>query len=96
MPEGDIKKTLVALMGDTEGDLKKLRRNIEDWFDEAMERTTGAFKRQAQLWGVLVAALLTILTNADTLVIGQKLWENPSLRAEAVKVAEVKKVNSGK
>jgi hypothetical protein len=88
MPEGDVKKTLVALMGDTEGDLKKLRRNIEDWFDEAMERTTGAFKRQAQLWAILVAALLTILTNADTLAITKKLWDNPSLRAEAVKLAE--------
>lgn len=88
LPEGDIKKTLVALMSDTDGDLQKLRRNIQDWFDEAMERTTGAFKRHAQLWAVLVATLLTILTNADTLAISQKLWDNPSLRAEAVKLAE--------
>jgi hypothetical protein len=88
LPEGDVKKTLVALMGDTGGDLKKFRRNIEDWFDEAMERTTGAFKRHAQLWAVLVAALLTILTNADTLAITKKLWDNPSLRTEAVKLAE--------
>ena len=88
MPDGEIKKTLIALMADTENDLNKLRRNIEDWFDEAMERTTGAFKRHAQLWAVLVAAILTILTNADTLAISQKLWDNPSLRAEAIKLAE--------
>ena len=88
MPDGDIKKTLIALMADTDNDLTKLRCNIEDWFDEAMERTTGAFKRHAQLWAVLVAAFLTIITNADTLAISQKLWSNPSLRAEAVKLAE--------
>jgi hypothetical protein len=88
MPDGDIKKTLIALMADTDSDLSKLRRNIEDWFDEAMERTTGVFKRRAQLWAILVAALLTVLTNADTLAITKKLWDNPSLRAEAVKLAE--------
>jgi hypothetical protein len=88
LPEGDVKKTLIALMADTGGELNKLRRNIEDWFDEAMDRTTGVFKRDAQAWAIVVAALLTLLTNADTLAIGQKLWENPSLRAEAVKLAE--------
>jgi len=88
MPEGDIKKTLVALMADTNSELKNLRRNVEDWFDEAMDRTTGVFKRHAQVWAIAVAALLTLLTNADTLAIGQRLWENPSLRAEAVKLAE--------
>lgn len=88
MPEGDLRKTLIALMADTDGDLNKLRRNIEDWFDEAMDRTTGVFKRHAQAWAIVVATLLTLLTNADTLAIGQKLWQNPSLRAEAVKLAE--------
>jgi hypothetical protein len=88
LPEGDIKKMLVALMADTDSELKNLRRNIEDWFDEAMDRTTGAFKRHAQAWAFVVAVLLTLLTSADTLAIAQKLWENPSLRAEAVKLAE--------
>lgn len=88
LPDGDVKKTLIALMTDTGGNLDKLRRNIEDWFDEAMDRTTGAFKRHSQAWAVVVATCLTVLTNADTLSIGHKLWENPSLRAEAVKLAE--------
>ena len=88
LPDGDLKKTLIALMADTDGELSKLRRNIEDWFDEAMDRTTGVFKRHAQAWAIVVATLLTVLTNADTLTIGQKLWANPSLRAEAVKLAE--------
>ena len=88
LPDGDIKKTLVALMADTRGDFQKLRRNVEDWFDEAMDRTSGAFKRHSQAWAIAVAALLTLLTNADTLVISKKLWLNPALRAEAVKLAE--------
>jgi hypothetical protein len=53
-----------------------------------MDRTTGVFKRHAQAWAIAVAALLTLLTSADTLVIAQRLWENPTLRAEAVKLAE--------
>jgi hypothetical protein len=88
LPEGDVKKTLIALMSDTGGDLNKLRANIEEWFDEAMDRASGSFKRHSQAWAIAIAALLTVVTNADTLVIGQKLWENPSLRAEAVKLAE--------
>ena len=51
LPEGDIKKTLVALMAHTDSELKNLRRNIEDWFDEAMDRTTGVFKRPCPTMG---------------------------------------------
>lgn len=88
LPDGDVKKTLIALMSDTGGELNKLRSNIEEWFDEAMDRAGGSFKRHSQAWAIAIAVLLTVLTNADTLSIGQKLWENPSLRAEAVKLAE--------
>ena len=33
-----LKTVLLALMGDTENKLKKLRGNIENWFDDAMQR----------------------------------------------------------
>jgi hypothetical protein len=37
-------------------DLVKVRAELEEWFDGAMDRVSGIYKRKTQ-WGVLVVAL---------------------------------------
>jgi hypothetical protein len=61
---------------------------IEDWFNEAMERASGWYKRQL-LWITLaVAAVITVLANADTLAAARILWHDPSARAALVAQAQ--------
>jgi hypothetical protein len=67
---GDVGKALLALLQNVNGDLQVAQKNIENWFDDAMERASGSYKRKTQIVTVIVAAVLTICTNADTLRIG--------------------------
>lgn len=85
---GDVGKALLALLQNAKGNLDVAQKNIENWFDDAMERASGWYKRQSQWITFFVAAALTIGTNADTVRIAQTLWTNPTLRATIVEKAK--------
>jgi hypothetical protein len=88
LPPGDVKTALSSLLRSTGSTLPEARKSIETWFDDSMDRVSGWYKRKIQLNTAIIALLLAFVTNADTLRIASKLWHNPELRAEAVKLAE--------
>jgi len=88
LPDGDVKSALLALIQNAQGNLDRAQKNIENWFDDTMERVSGWYKRRTQIWTVLIAFALTALTNADTLKIVRTLWENPSQRSQIVEQAK--------
>lgn len=90
LPDGDVKSALLALIQNASGRLEVAQKNIEQWFDDTMERTTGWYKRRAQLMTIIVAAFLTITTNADTVRVGRILWTNPTARSMMVEKAKAR------
>jgi hypothetical protein len=84
LPSGDVKKSLLALIQNAAGDLNAAQKNIENWFNDTMERASGWYKHRAQIATVVVASLLTIATNADTVRIGHLLWTDGTLRSMMV------------
>jgi hypothetical protein len=57
---------------------------LEDWFNEAMDRASGWYKRQ-MLWITLaVASVVTVAANADTLVAARIIWHDPTTRSMVV------------
>jgi hypothetical protein len=49
-----------------------------------MERASGWYKRKTQVWTVIIAAVVTLAVNADTLNIAHYLWVEPALRGALV------------
>ena len=54
------------------------------WFDAAMERISGTYKRSTQLTVFMLAVALTLGLNVDTLVVGNRLQRDKSLRDAVV------------
>ncbi len=67
-----------------------LKARLEDWYNNAMDRVSGWYKRDTQVYVVCLALLVTVLTNADTMQIAQSLWTNPTLRAAMVEQAKTR------
>ena len=63
-----MKQTLLALIDDAGNDIEKLRQNIEGWFNDAMERLSGWYKRRTKLVILVLAIAVSIGLKADTLV----------------------------
>jgi hypothetical protein len=82
-----VKHRLLALLDDARGDMEAFRRNIEAWFDDTMARVSGWYKRQSQLFIILMAVAVTAVMNANTLTIGERLWRDPPLRSAVAQQA---------
>jgi len=83
-----LQESLRTLLDEAEGDVKAFRVSLERWFDDAMDRASGWYKRKIQLVLLALAAALTVVLNADTLQIGDTLLRDDAARAALVARAE--------
>ena len=82
-----LKETLNALLRDAqvtlqegEENVMKARVQFEKWFNDAMERLSGSYKRKAQLTSFLVGFFLALILNVDSINLATSLWREPTLR----------------
>jgi hypothetical protein len=77
-----LRLALRALYQRADGDLQRFQQSVAGWFDSAMERVSGAYKRQSLLMSLLLSLLLTIMFNIDSIHLFQALWQQPGLAAQ--------------
>jgi hypothetical protein len=68
---------LVEQAGDS---LDVARRNVAAWYEAAMDRVSGWYKRRARWWLFWVGAGIAVVFNVDTIEISRALIHNPTLR----------------
>ena len=88
LPDGSLKRSLVALIRDAQGDRDQLRAGIEAWYDATMDRASGWYKRRAQKFLLIIGLLLAVSLNADAIQVATSLWHSPAQRAAVVAAAE--------
>jgi hypothetical protein len=86
--DDDVRKRLLAAIAEGQAGFDRARRSIERWFDDAMDRTSGIYKRRTQWWLLVIAAFVTLLMGADTFRLYDSLATNPGLRAALVAQSE--------
>lgn len=65
---------------ESESKIGLARKNVEKWFDDSMDRLSGAFKRNAQVWALAIGLFLAVLLNVDSIALTIHLWRDPSVR----------------
>jgi hypothetical protein len=84
-----LEAQLEALLGDPAvTDLKDFRKAAEGWFDDAMDRVSGWYKRWAQRITCGIAIAVTIVLNVNAVKITETLANEPTVRAAVVAQAE--------
>ena len=108
LPEGHTKETLLVLIAKTrretarlggkiataEEHLEHFQENVEAWYTDAMDRIGGWYKRWTQRILLIVAAVLVVAINADTIMLAKRFARDDALRASVVTVAE-KSIHGG-
>ena len=82
VPDAHLRRALQSLYQRADGDLKRFQDGIASWFDSAMARVSGRYKRHAWTISVLLSLLLAILLNIDSIHLFQSLWREPALTAQ--------------
>jgi hypothetical protein len=102
LPQGHTKESLLVLVDKTKREashvaqqittaaqqVDHLRENLEHWFESATSRFGGWYKRWTQRVVLLIALLLVVLANADTLMLVKRLTRDEALRASLVTAAD--------
>jgi hypothetical protein len=60
------------------GDLDRMKQEIGAWFDNAMDRVSGVYKRWTQLWNFLIALILAGMLNISAIHVATVLWKQPA------------------
>ncbi len=84
----ELRSTLLPLVDRAAGDIDKARANIEAWYDHAMDRLSGAYKRRAQLILFGLGLVMAVVLNIDTLRAARTLWTDPVVREQLLEQAK--------
>ena len=87
LPDPKLRQALQTIVNRADNDLEALRKGVEDWYTNTMDRVSGWYKRNMQsiMLGLGFAAALAL--NVDTFQIARELWTNPAARMQAVEAA---------
>ena len=95
LPAGHTQESLLVLLDKTKREtavvadqLASLQANVEQWFNQAMDRVGGWYKRWTQKILLVIAVILVFAANADTLALANRLIRDNALRASMVSAAE--------
>jgi len=88
IPSAPLRQALVAIYHDVGDEAGAFRDAAEKWYDDSMDRVSGWYKRHIQgiLW--VIAVLVVLFLNVDTLQIATTLWKDPTTRAAVVARAD--------
>jgi len=83
-----VRRALLALVDAAGNDMAQARQNIEDWYDAAMDRVSGWYRRRIK-WIIFgLGLVLAVALNADTVAMGIALYQQDALREVLVQAAE--------
>jgi hypothetical protein len=88
IPSAPLRQALLAIYNEADGDVNAFRREAEKWYDDAMDRVSGWYKRHIQVVIWVIAILVAVLLNVDTVQIATTLWKDPTTRAAVVARAD--------
>jgi len=77
---GSNQNRVAYLDCDAQGDVNRLRANVEDWYNSAMDRVAGWYKRRVQIIILFLGLGIAVALNVDTSYIAQRLANDSALR----------------
>jgi hypothetical protein len=88
LPAGSkLKAALQGALTSSSANIDQVRRSLANWFDDSMERLSGAYKRHLKLISVIVGLVIAGAFNADSLEVARRLWTDSDSRALVAGIA---------
>jgi hypothetical protein len=88
LPDTKVRTTILGLLESSQQNVDLARQNLENWYDDVMDRVSGVYKRRAQAYLAGIGLVLCIGVNADSLMIVKELWNDQALRTAVASEAE--------
>jgi hypothetical protein len=86
----DASRQLKLLFELSKGEADDFRQRVAEWFEETMDRVSGWYKRTVQRQTYVIAAVLVLFLNVDSVQLFNRLWSDSAFRAAAVDQAKAR------
>lgn len=83
-------RQLQVLFDLSKGDADDFRGRVAEWYEETMDRVSGWYKRIIQRQTFVMAAVLVLVLNVDSVQLFNRLWSDSAFRAAAVDQAKAR------
>jgi hypothetical protein len=83
----NLQDALTAFEKKADGKADVLQRELEDWFNSAMDRVSGWYKRRTQTILLALGFVVAVAVNADAIGIAHRLWTDTNFRESLVAMA---------
>ena len=80
-------QALLTLAIDAKGDVVAFQKNLEQWYNDAMDRVSGWYKRYTQRALIVIGLLLAIALNVSSVRVARTLWLDRDARQAMVNAA---------
>ncbi|OAA23247.1 hypothetical protein UG55_103935 [Frankia sp. EI5c] len=87
LPPSPARTALTAAIVQAGGDRERLVAELARWYDDAMDRLSGWYKRRITVFLLCYAVGLSALFNLDAVAITRALWQDGTVRQAAVAAA---------
>jgi hypothetical protein len=84
---GPFKPALQVMLKNVGDDVTQFTTELENWYDDHMDRVSGWYKQHAAKITLVVGALLIVLLNINALTIGRTLYSDSAVSAAVSSVA---------
>ena len=88
IPSTFVQRALLSAIDSAHGDIARVQTNVEAWYDSAMDRVSGQYKRRTQFWLFVIGLGTTLALNVNTITIADYLAHNEAARAALVRRAQ--------
>jgi hypothetical protein len=85
-----LRESISAVLADSRQLMATDQQKIQAWYDDAMDRVSGWYKRRTALWIWILALAFTLALNADSIAMAKRLWTNQAVRSAVVESARTR------
>lgn len=83
-----MKRAILQIYQESHSNMDSFRERLERWFDHAMERNAGTFKKKAQRSVLIFSIFVTVLFNVDSIELIRYFYDHPTEAARIADAAE--------
>ena len=88
LPNPSLQRAMLVALDDAKGDMDRARANLEAWYDSAMDRVSGWYRKETQTILFTIGLVLAVALNVDTIRVANALSQNQTLRETIVAKAQ--------
>jgi hypothetical protein len=88
LPASKGKEALAALVNQDQTKVEEIKKSLESWYSDGMDRIAGWYKRRTTLVLFALGLIIAVLTNTDSFLVARTLWNNPALRQATAAAAD--------